>query len=173
MKSLVWKGVFVFSIALNVAVASTVGYHLWRVHGWYSEPGYNIPAQFFGTETKQALEKPEATFSRTELQEKRRRLQEKKKQVLDIIAAHPGDLEPAKAQIEELIRLQAQMETAALVRISKIMAELPSEKRQQFLVTLTNRACRGPGMKGRGFGHRAPNGYPLPAERPFEPSREK
>ena len=86
---------------------------------------------------------------RSSLMQTRRRIQEKKLEVLDLIAKNPGDINAADQGINELIALKGQMERDALARIGKIMADLPEEKRQEFLSFLKNRTCRGPGM---GFG---------------------
>lgn len=170
MKSLVWKAVLVFSLALNSAVAATVGYYLWRGYGSFGSTTI-IAGPCFSGEAQRVLETPDAQLCRREMMEKRRRVQEKKSKVLDIIAANPGNLEPAKRHIDELLLLQAQMQTAALSRISKIMAGLPEEERQQFLATLKNRACRGPGMMGPcGFGRMGTKGrYLHPDQLPKPP----
>jgi len=172
MKSFFWKAVLVFSLVLNAAVAGTLGYHLWWWYGWFRNPLHPAAPSSFSAENNRALEAPDGAPSRRELQEKRRVVIEKKGEVLDTIAAHPGDLEAIKPYLDELLQLQAQMETAALTRISKVMAKLPEEKRQQFLTALKNRACRGPGIMGRGFGHRGPKGKPMHPDRPLEPPSE-
>lgn len=174
MKSVVWKAILVFSLALNIAVAGTVGWRLWRAQQWLGDAGPAGPSALFSGEAKHALQAPDAPFSRREIQEKRRLIQEKKSEILDMIAAHPGDLSPVQQHIDELVNLQRQMETAALARISKIMAQLPDEKRQQFLAALKNRACRGPGMMGQcGAGRMGPKGRPMGPDHLFKPPAQE
>ncbi len=167
MNSVVWKAVLVFSLSLNVAVAGTIGWRLWRAQQWLGDAGAPGTSMLFSGEAKHALQASDAPFSRQEMQEKRRLIQEKKSEILDMIAAHPGDLSPIQQHMDELSNLQKQMDTAALARISKIMAELPDEKRQQFLATLKKRTCRAPGMMGpcdaghkghKGAGHKGSRG---------------
>jgi len=174
MKSVFWKALLVFSLALNVAVAGTVGWRLWRAQQWLGAPPAPEPSALFSGEAKHALQAPDAPFSRREIQEKRSLIQQKKSEILDLIAAHPGDLTPVQQHIDELLNLQRQMETAALARISKIMAQLPEEKRQQFLAIVKNRACRSPGMMGPCEpGRKGPKGRRMGPDPLFKPPAQE
>jgi hypothetical protein len=170
MKSLVFKGILIFSLALNAAVAFVVVRHVWssRQLALDTQPIVS-PAVVEGLPVQST-----DPVGMREFREKQRRLMDKKVEVLDIIAAHPGDLSPAQKSIDELLILRTQMERAALARISRIMASIPEDKRPEFLARLKNRACRGPGMMGPGGPgrkHRGPmmgseNAEPLVAPPP-------
>ncbi len=146
MKSLVFKGILIFSLALNAAVAVRVVRHVWSIRhiALDTQPIVSpVVVQDLPVESTDPV-------GMREFREKQRRLMDKKVEVLDIIAAHPGDLSPAQKSIDELLILRTQMERAALARISRIMASMPEGKRPEFLARLKNRACRGPGMMGPG-----------------------
>lgn len=148
MKSWVFKGVLIFSLALNAAVAFVVVRHVWtsRQLAVDAQP-FASPAVVEGVPG----DSPDPVGMR-EFREKQRMLIDKKVEVLDLIAAHPGDLSAAQKSIDDLLILRTQTERAALARISRIMASMPEDRRPEFLARLKNKACRGPGMMGPG-GH--------------------
>jgi len=146
MKSVIFKGVLVFSLALNAAVGFVVVRHVWYSHQLAVDTQPLVPSAVVADLPGDS---PDAKGIRA-FREKQRLLVEKKAQVLDLIAARPGDLSNAQGAIDELMVLRMQMERAALARISRIMAWMPEERRAEFLANLKNRACRGPGMIGPG-----------------------
>ncbi|MGO9566927.1 MAG: hypothetical protein ACLP5H_05245, partial [Desulfomonilaceae bacterium] len=78
---------------------------------------------------------------------------EKNFQLLDLIAKDPVDTVAVEKSVNELIDLKRKTEKEAIARISNVMAALPPEKRQAFVVFLKNRSCMMPGMEfGRGGG---------------------
>ncbi len=164
MRSFIWKAVCVFSLVLNAAVVVSVGYHLWSSYGWFGRQLTAGAPESLPDDVKRAMDAPEGAISKKEMREKRRLLMEKKSEILDMIAAHPGDISAIKPRIDELLQLQAEVETAALTRISKVMAQLPEDKRQQFLSAIKSRACKGPAIGGAGFGHKGPKGRHMPSD---------
>ena len=102
--------------------------------------------------------------------ELRSRISEKRAEALDLLAANPGNFEAAETKIVDLVALTGQMERQAAARISKVMADLPDEKRQEFLAFLKARAAFGPGMGfGRGMGHGRGKGWCGPGQPPGPP----
>jgi len=55
------------------------------------------------------------------------------REALDLLAANPWNPEAVEPKIRDLAALTVQMERQAAARISKVMAALPDEKRQEFL----------------------------------------
>ena len=147
MKNTLLKVLFIFSLVINAAVAFTMGWHLWVERRPHASDNSSGPV--VGPEGFRQMRNMMAGNDRSSLMQTRRRIQEKKLEVLDLIAKNPGDINAADHGINELIALKGQMERDALARIGKIMTDLPEEKRLEFLNFLKNRTCRGPGM---GFG---------------------
>jgi uncharacterized membrane protein len=169
MKKALITAIFVFSVVLNLAVAGTLGWHYWQMQG---QPAFPSVA-----ETK--LTDDDFKFIRKQcmgngpgpMRELRGRIKEKRTEVLDLLAASPGNPEAAEPKIGDLVELTGQMERQAAARISKVMAALPDEKRQEFLAFLKARAAFGPGMGfGRGMGHG--RGKMGPWHRPSHPRTE-
>jgi len=167
MKKAVFIGLFIFSVAVNLAVAATVGWHLWWQSRAFMSPG---PAATGGPtltrEDFRTIRQMWPAEARNKLMETRSRIMEKNLEVLDIISKHPGDLAAADPKINELEALKGQMDREAYSRISKILAGLPEEKREAFAFFVKNRACMGPGMgmgrgRGPGFG---PGGMCCPVQ---------
>jgi len=160
MKKAVFIGLFIFSAAINLAVAATVGWHLWWQSRAFLDPGPAATgASALTREDFRSIRQMWPPEARTKMMEARNRIMEKNLEVLDIIAKHPGDLRPADRQINELQLLKGQMDREAFARISKILATLPEEKREAFALFVKTRACTGPGMgmgrgRGPGFGPR-------------------
>ena len=160
MKKAVFIGLFIFSVAINLAVAATVGWHLWWQSRAFPDPGTNATgASALTREDFRTIRQMWPLEARTKMLETRNRITEKNLEVLDIIAKHPGDLSPADRQINELQVLKGQMDREAFARISKILATLPGEKREAFAFFVKSRACMRPGMgmgrgRGPGFGPR-------------------
>ncbi len=99
--------------------------------------------------------------------ELRSRINEKRAETLDLLAANPGNPEAVEPKLRDLAALTVQMERQAAARIGKVMAALAGEKRQEFLTFLKARAVFGPGMGfGRGMGHGQERGKMGPWQRP-------
>lgn len=140
------------SLSMNVAVGGTVLWNLLRDRQPSARP--DIPVETsLNRDDLQRISAAWPRGRRAEMMEIRRRIGDKKLEVLELISKNPGDLKTADEKIDELIQLRGQMERKALTRISEIMGSLPEEKRTAFLGFLRNRACMGPGMMGRGMRH--------------------
>jgi len=154
MKSAVLTGLFIFSIVLNAAVAGTLLWHFW----WHAPPP---PVEQW---VKPAPDQADLEQMRRRLAKEWRRSMmqnrptffEKHREILDIIARDPGNPRAADKVIDELVALHADTERKAVVRLSKIIAELPEDKRAAFITYLKDRRCgpmgmgMGPGPKHRG-----------------------
>ncbi len=144
MKKALFFTIFIFSVVLNLAVAATLA---WHVLGGRSGVADMPPVEsrltaedfkFIGQCCKQSGP-PRAVM------ELRQKIVAKKAEVLDVLAKNPGDPSVADPKLEELTALSAQMEREAAKRISKVMAALPAEKRDAFLMLLKNRTAMGMG----------------------------
>jgi uncharacterized membrane protein len=157
MKKTVLIGLFIFSVAANLAVAATVGWHLWQSRSFQERGPATTGASALTREDFRTIRQMWTSEARTKMMEATKRIMEKNLEVLDIIAEHPGDLGPAERKISELQALKGQVDREAFARISKILANLPEEKRETFARFVKTRACMGPGMgtgmsMGRGRG---------------------
>lgn len=149
MKRPLFTGILIFSLALNIAVAATVGWHLWQQRAVAQVPTVSGPA--LTQQDVRQIGDMMPQQRRQWMMQARRQVLDKKSQVLDQIARNPGDLKAVEPTIRELLDLKNTMERQALVRISLIMGNLPEEKRAAFLDFLKTRACGGGGMGwGRG-----------------------
>jgi hypothetical protein len=170
MKKAVFIGLFIFSIAVNLAVAATVGWHLW----WQSRAVMESAVATSGAPTLthedfQVIRQMCPREARMKMMEVRNNIMAKNLEVLDIISKHPGDISPADQKINELQQLKGQMDREAFSRISKIFSGLPEEKRQSFALFVKNRTCMGPGMgmrggRGPGLGPRGMGACPMQSE---------
>lgn len=151
MKKTIFVGLFIFSLVLNFAVAATLGWHVWKGASFRSGP--QPPGAEVSKEDFRQIRKVMSAQNGSTLMETRQQIIQKNAELLDLVARNPGDVSAAEAKIKELAALKEQMERRAIARISSVMASLPEEKRQAFLVLLKNRACMMPGMgMGRGGG---------------------
>lgn len=149
MKKMIFPGVLVFSLALNVAVVVTLAWHGWFQDGALPSQGPERPA-LTGTDLREIRSNwPKNGLGR--MRETRERILEKKRQILDLIAQNPGNPRAAEKPLSELISLRAQQERDAVARISRLAATMPEEQRESFLRFIRYRTCMGPGM-GRGMG---------------------
>ncbi|MFH1117659.1 MAG: periplasmic heavy metal sensor [Pseudomonadota bacterium] len=140
------------SLSMNVAVGGTVLWNLLRGPQYAAKR--DIPLETsLDRDDLQRISAAWPRGRRAEMMEIRRKIGDKKLEVLELISKNPGDLKAADEKIDELIQLRGQMERKALTRISEIMGSLPEEKRTAFLGFLRNRACMGHGMMGRGMRH--------------------
>lgn len=148
MKRTFLVGLFVFSLALNLAVAATLGWHLWKD---FRLPGTSTAGLPISDVDMQQIRARWMASGPGGMMDTRRMVMDKQLELLDQIARHPGRPEAAEQNLKELIALKAQMEKQAVVKISNTLAELPLDKREPFMALLKTRACMGPGM---GMRHR-------------------
>ncbi len=159
MKRTVFIGLFIFSIVLNIAVAATLGWHIWNQ--WSFGDAALIQNAPVAKADLRQIRQIMASQDRSALLETRQRVMEKNAELVDLIAKNPGNLSAAESTIKELAGLREQMERQAIARISIAMASLPEDKRQSLVGLLKNRACMGPGMGfGRGRGPHGRGGMP-------------
>ncbi len=164
MKKALLIFIFVFSLVLNVATVATLGWHWWAEKR--SVPlGTNGDAPLARQDVKDIYRLwPDS--ARVTMRELKGKIRAKRAEVLDAIAANPGNPQAAEKSVRELVALREQLERQALAGISEVMAHLPQEKRDAFLAFLKNRARMGPGM-GMGHGrhrHRGQRCAPSPCQ---------
>jgi Heavy-metal resistance len=147
MKKAVWIGVFVFSLALNLAVAATLGRHLWMQHSSAAAADMGGPALTPGDFER--IRTLCLKHNGAAMMETRNKILEKNFHLLDLIAKNPDDSPAVQQAVNELIELKRNAEREAIARITRVMAALPPEKRQAFVAFLKNRSCMMPAM---GFG---------------------
>lgn len=150
MKKVLITGIFVFSLALNAATLGTLGWHFWtekKAEATGSAVNAELPRQ--DVKDIFRLWPPSA---RTKLRELRGQIRAKRAEIIDILAANPGNPQAAEETVRELTALREQMEKQALAAISEVMAKLPPEKRDAFVHFLKTRSRMGPGMGGMGHG---------------------
>jgi hypothetical protein len=139
MKRTIFSVIFIFSIVLNLAVAATLAWHFLGDRSGASDAPAEEPRlttkdfKFIGQCCMQNGP-PRAVM------ELRQKIVDKRAEVLDALAKNPGDPSAADAKLEQLTALSAQMEREAAKRISKVMAALPADKREAFLMFLKNRS---------------------------------
>lgn len=162
MKKTVLIGLFIFSLALNLAVAATLGWHLWkenRAQVLQGTPGKELSEEDIRQIRNVWLDRGPAAMMET-----RRKIMEKQLELLDQIARNPGRPEAATQRLNELTALKVEMEKEAVARISHTLAALPQDKREAFMTFLKTRSCMGPGM---GMRHRGRGGMgPCPVRAP-------
>ena len=168
MKKAVWISIFVFSLALNLAVAATLGRHLWFQNR--SSAALETGAPALTRDDVVQIRKLCLKHNGAAMMEARNQILEKNFQLLDLIAKDPIDAAAVEPKVNELIDLKRKTEKEAIARISSTMAALPLEKRQAFVVFLKNRSCMMSGMdfgRGGGPGRRQGTG-PCPMRLPVE-----
>jgi uncharacterized membrane protein len=144
---------FVFSLALNVAVAATLGWHMWTERS--SPVGPHSVGSALTDEDVSKIRKMVPADMRRRMMEMQRECLAKRLEVLNAIASAPEDRGTAEQRIVELQALRRQADQEAFERIRTVMASLSVDKRKEFLEFLKNRCCMGPGMgpgMGRGMG---------------------
>jgi Spy/CpxP family protein refolding chaperone len=78
--------------------------------------------------------------------ELRRKVLEKKMEIVDLIASNPEDLVSTNCKVNDLVLLEGQLQREILTTMSKMMASLPAERRHLFLKYLKQRSREGQGM---------------------------
>ncbi len=151
MKRIALITIFMFSIVLNLAVAASVGWHFFAA----KHSALEIPAT-----DNRLTEDDFKIIGRCCMQsggpkimmDLRQKIVGKKAEVLDLLAKSPGDPRVASNKLDELNSLTGEMEKQAATRISQVIASLPPEKREAFLIFLKNRMAMGfgPGMSRGG-----------------------
>ncbi len=149
MKNKLFFGLLIFSLALNLAVAGTVGWHIIAERNAVALSDTPTPSQEEMVQIRTALQKN----LMGKLVGTRDQIVEKRIEILSLIAQNPGDLAAVEKSVNELNSLKSEIEKDAIAEISKTAAELPAQKRAVFLEMIKNRTCMGPGM-GRGRGGR-------------------
>ncbi len=153
MKKVLVTGAFIFSVALNVAVACTLGWLLLldRRPIWSATP----VAPYLAEEDIRTIKKLWPREMRGLMMEKRDKILQKKGEIIDLIAKNPDNLAVADKAIQELAALDAEVTRDSVRRLSAIVASLPEERRNAFCAFLKSRACMGPGFSiQRGRHHR-------------------
>ena len=174
MNKTVLTGVFIFSLALNLAVAGTLGWH-WLTERHMPQPDVT-PADMplSPHEWMQMRHKVWQREQRRAWNDLRREMFAKRSEVLDLIAANPGNPAVAQKSLDELIALRGKMEKKAFTDLAQLLANLPEDKRAQFLAFLKSRTCGGPGMRmrhGPGRMMRSPGGAPPPQGPPAQDAK--
>lgn len=144
MKKGLFVGLLIFSLLINVSVGIVIARHWWHVQKRTVMDPTECPA--LSGDDVQKISQTWSGPSKIGIMQTRRDLMTKKAEVLDLIAANPGDLKPAENAIREMINLRSELEQKTLDRISHTMASLEPEKRAAFLEFLKQRTCR---MRGR------------------------
>jgi hypothetical protein len=150
MKKTVFISLFVFSLALNLAVAATLGLHLWQENR--AQGSTNPRETSLSDEDLRQIRSTWMAGRTRGMMETRRKIMDKQLELLDEIGKDPGRPEVAATKLNELTALKAEIEKLAVARISNTLSELPPEKRQAFITFLKTRSCMGPGMPMRGRG---------------------
>jgi hypothetical protein len=151
MKKAIWIGVFVFSLALNLAVAATLSRQLWFQHSSSAAIDAAVPALTRGD--VEEIRKLCLKHNGAAMMQARNKILEKNFHLLDLIAKDPSDSSAVEQGVNELIELKRNAEKEAIARITNVMVALPPEKRQAFVTFMKNRSCMMPAM---GFGRNGP-----------------
>jgi hypothetical protein len=149
MRKTLFISLFVFSLALNLAVAATLGWHLWQENR--AQIPQTTPDPGLSNDDLRQIRSVWMSSRTGGIRETRRKIIDKQLELLDEIAKNPGRPEAADKQLHELIALKAEIEEQAVARISNTLAELPQDRRQAFVAFLKTRSCMMPmGMGRRG-----------------------
>ncbi len=158
---------FVFSVVLNVTVAVTLGWHLWRATS--SPITLRSEGPTLTEEDFSKIRDMVPANMRRAMMEMRQQALTRRLHVLEAIARDPRDTAATEQDIAELQVLRGKMDREAFERIRTVMVTLPAEKRQAFLEFLKTRCCMGPGMgpgMGRGMGGGPGGRGPCPVRLP-------
>jgi hypothetical protein len=127
--------VCVVSLAINLAVAATLGRHMWASRSEVKLPAKDLEQIKFDIEKNS-----------NQLQSIKNELIAKRTHVLDMITQNPGAPIPEQ-EIGEVIALQAQMERLAMERLRSVADKLSPDDRRNFIQAIKTRCCgRGMGM---------------------------
>ncbi len=155
MKRYLFHVILIVSLAVNIAVAGTLIWHLsleTDLPAAVPDPGSGIK-QIDLREIRRACSETDPGKMRAYMDQ----IRAKRLEIIETIAAKPERPEVADKAIDELMRLRRMAEKEALSRLGRVIARLPEDRRKAFLNYLKYRACHGPGMgcgydRGRGKG---------------------
>ncbi len=145
MKKYIFTGLLIFSIALNLAVAGTLLWHLWPRPD-YPFPGLLSSPTRLSSDDLAQIRRHVRDGSRSDFRAQRRRIREKRREILELLARAPHDRQKLAKATDELVDIRSEMERAAVNRLTRIAGDLPPSKRAAFLRFLWSRACRRGGM---------------------------
>jgi Spy/CpxP family protein refolding chaperone len=141
----------VFSLAINIAAASTLFFTYWREHRCEERmPCDQKPWGRFLQDNlqlkKNDLSRFRACFSqdREEFMRLKKDIRQQRQILFNLLAESTIDLNNVDRQIEKISSLQAQMEKMAMKRIISIKSALPEQKQKKFLEIMRQRDMRGP-----------------------------
>jgi hypothetical protein len=144
VKKVLITGIFVFSLALNAATLATLGWHLWaEKRSVAAAPTVDAP---LAKKDLKDIYRLWPDSARMNMHGLKMQIRTKRAEVLDLIAANPGNLQAAEKSMHELAALRDQMERQALAALSEVLANLPSEKRDAFVAYLKSHKRMGAGM---------------------------
>ena len=106
MKKTIFTVLFIFSVAINLAVAATVLWYMWN-NGPSATPQEVQGAQLTRDDVR-LIDNLWPQNKRASLRENREKIRQKKLELLDFIARHPGDLKAIQQKLDELALLRAQ-----------------------------------------------------------------
>ncbi len=150
MKSIIFKGLFVFSVGLNLAVIGVVA---WK----WSQRSKMFPIGSDGSalsryEARQIKHKWWAVMGE-DMGTDREKVAAKYSEIIDMIASSPNVPNAFTEELDELIKLRGAMERRAILNLRRVFRELPPDKRQAFAGFLKRRTCFGH-RPGSGRGHK-------------------
>jgi hypothetical protein len=144
MKKILFRSIFAFSIVLNVAGLGSLAWH-----DWSHRHKETVTSLGESTLSRDDLKKIKTLYSSNEtgnLSEKRRQMQLKRLELLDVIEKEPNDNERLHKTVDELIAVMADKERVSVERLRKAVNALPTDKRTAFLEYLKNRVGKGHGI---------------------------
>jgi hypothetical protein len=146
MKKTLLIGLCIFSFGLNIAVAATLGWHIWR-----DNTGDSGTVKNLGFEGRQAdqLRKLMANGTRGAIIESRKLILTKRLELFDQLLQDPNNTQALEQKLNEISHLRTTMEKAALNKITNVLSQLPDSEKPAFINSLKQRACQGRGMGGR------------------------
>ncbi len=168
MKRAYLIGLLIFSLTVNIAVAGVVAWRYWTAR-------YAPASELAGPLSRSDLNRIRTKWGANGgggMRQYWQAVSEKNAEILDRLAANPDNLEAVREPVRELIELRAEAEWESVKRLSRIMRDLPEEKRAAFLAFLKSRACMGPRHRGHGRGMRGgcPPGKGCPPGSGFDPA---
>jgi len=153
--------VLIFSLAINIAIAATLGFHYWRGPG-RGRAGLMCgqkPLRMFMRENLQLEGEEIARFqtlfsrNREDLLHLRDQISQERQMLLDLIGNHEVDQAQIDQQIERISALQAKMQKIVVSQIINMKSYLPEEKQRKLLEAFRQRpGCGSFGQGPLGFG---------------------
>lgn len=156
MKSVVFKGLFIFSLALNLAIFGTVAWK-WSQRSHVFAPGTEGYA-LSPHQARQIKRQWRAGMGK-EMEKGREKVAAKYGKIIDMISSKPNGPDDLDKELDELIKLRGEMERQAILNLKNIFKGLSPDKREAFANFLKRRTCFGhrrPGRGRRGHGRVCP-----------------